>query len=281
MLRVIHPGFYTTIQDAGRFGYRDIGVPVSGYMDAFAARFANALLGNQPEDAVMEISLKGPTLMFGINTRVVTYGAEAHLKLDGEIRAHCIPFQIKAGQSLEIDTIEKGARLYLAVQAGFQTEKILGSRSFYPEITHTDKLYKNQELMLKETEFLPSGHAHVKHDDSTLTTNLLEVLKGPEYDCLTTEMCKKITELTFHVGHENNRMAYKLEEKISENKVDMLTSPTLPGTVQLTPSGGLMILMRDAQTTGGYPRILQLTDTAINILAQKREGDGIRFSLLN
>ncbi|MBU2525330.1 MAG: biotin-dependent carboxyltransferase family protein [Bacteroidetes bacterium] len=281
MLKVIHPGFYTTIQDAGRFGYRDIGVPVSGYMDAFAARFANALLGNHPDDAVMEISLKGPTLKFGINTRAVTYGAEAQLKLDGEIRAHFIPFPIKAGQTLEIGNIEKGARLYLALQGGFQTEEILGSRSFYPEITHSAKLYKNQELMLKETKVLPSGNAHLKHDNKILTTNLLAVLKGPEYDCLTAEMRKKIIDFTFHVGHENNRMAYKLEEKLSENKVDMLTSPTLPGTVQLTPSGGLMILMRDAQTTGGYPRILQLTEAAINILAQKREGDGIRFSLLN
>lgn len=280
MLKVIQPGFYTTIQDAGRFGYRDIGVPVSGYMDAFSARFANALLGNHPDEAVMEVSLKGPALKFGINTRAVTFGAEADLKLDGESKSHLIPFQIETGQVFEIGTITKGARLYLAVQGGFQTEKILGSRSFYPEITHTDKLCKYQELMLKETKVLPSGNAHLKHDNSPFTTNLLEVFRGPEFDCLTSEMRKKISDQTFHVSQENNRMAYKLAEKLSENTVNMMTSPTLPGTVQLTPSGGLMILMRDAQTTGGYPRILQLTDDAMNVLAQKKEGDGIRFSLI-
>ena len=75
-------------------------------------------------------------------------------------------------------------------------------------------------------------------------------------------------------------MAYQLDEKIDGHTISMLTSATLPGTVQLTPSGKLIILMKDGQTTGGYPRILQLTDTAISILAQKRTGDTISFKLI-
>ena len=74
-------------------------------------------------------------------------------------------------------------------------------------------------------------------------------------------------------------MAYQLNELIEGNKVSMLTSATLPGTIQLTPAGKLIILMKDGQTTGGYPRILQLSDMAMSILAQKRSGDHISFKL--
>ena len=75
-------------------------------------------------------------------------------------------------------------------------------------------------------------------------------------------------------------MAYQLNESISGHKVSMLTSATLPGTVQFTPNGKLIILMKDGQTTGGYPRILQLTDKAISVLAQKKAGDLVLFKLI-
>ena len=75
-------------------------------------------------------------------------------------------------------------------------------------------------------------------------------------------------------------MAYQLDETIDSHSISMLTSATLPGTVQFTPSGKLIILMKDGQTTGGYPRILQLTDKAISILAQKKSGDHFSFKLI-
>jgi allophanate hydrolase subunit 2 len=74
-------------------------------------------------------------------------------------------------------------------------------------------------------------------------------------------------------------MAYQLEETINGHSYEMLTSATLPGTIQITPSGKLIVLMKDGQTTGGYPRILQLSDKAISILAQKKYGDAISFKL--
>jgi len=82
------------------------------------------------------------------------------------------------------------------------------------------------------------------------------------------------------VAKENNRMAYQLNEVLAGHDVSMLTSATLPGTVQLTPAGKLIVLMRDGQTTGGYPRILQLSNKAIAILGQKREGAVISFKLV-
>ena len=84
----------------------------------------------------------------------------------------------------------------------------------------------------------------------------------------------------FTVSKDNNRMAYQLTEGIEGNSATMLTSATQPGTVQLTPSGKLIILMKDGQTTGGYPRILQLTDEAICVLSQKKTSDILNFKLV-
>jgi len=105
------------------------------------------------------------------------------------------------------------------------------------------------------------------------------VSPGPEFDVLSKAQKELIFKKTFTIAKENNRMAYQLEESIGEHKHIMLTSATLPGTVQVTPGGKLIILMRDGQTTGGYPRILQLTEEAIDRLAQKTFGDTISLKL--
>ncbi|MFT5737788.1 MAG: allophanate hydrolase subunit 2 [Maribacter sp.] len=116
--------------------------------------------------------------------------------------------------------------------------------------------------------------------DSFLGETILKVYKAPEFDMLTETQLQVLFSKDFTVAKENNRMAYQLNEMLEGHNHSMLTSATLPGTVQLTPSGKLIILMKDGQTTGGYPRILQLSDKAIAILAQKRQGATISFKLV-
>ena len=116
--------------------------------------------------------------------------------------------------------------------------------------------------------------------DSLLDENVLHVGKGPEFELLSDKQLESLFAKEFTVANENNRMAYQLIEIIDGHSISMLTSATLPGTVQFTPSGKLIVLMKDGQTTGGYPRILQLTDNAISILAQKKTGDKFSFKLL-
>ncbi|MEX0291252.1 MAG: allophanate hydrolase subunit 2 family protein, partial [Flavobacteriaceae bacterium] len=107
----------------------------------------------------------------------------------------------------------------------------------------------------------------------------LEVQRGPEYDILNEAQLHTLFSKEFTIAKENNRMAYQLEDKIEGHTITMLTSATLPGTVQLTPAGRLIILMRDGQTTGGYPRILQLSQKAISVLSQKKYGDQVAFQM--
>ncbi|MDX1365873.1 MAG: allophanate hydrolase subunit 2 family protein, partial [Arenibacter latericius] len=115
--------------------------------------------------------------------------------------------------------------------------------------------------------------------DDMLDEESLKVYRGPEFDELTDKQLEELFTKEFSVAKENNRMAYQLNETIDGSNLSMLTSATLPGTIQLTPSGKLIVLMKDGQTTGGYPRILQLAEKAIDILSQKKSGDSIRFSL--
>lgn len=104
---------------------------------------------------------------------------------------------------------------------------------------------------------------------------------GPEFDILNDQDKKTIFNSTFMVTKDNNRMGYRLEGSPYTNPANynMLTSSVLPGTVQLTPSGQLIVLMQDCQTTGGYPRILQVTQSGINSLAQKKSSDAITFEI--
>lgn len=278
MLKILKSGLFTTIQDKGRYGYLNKGVPVAGYMDTFSATKVNMLLENDSEAAVMEITMTGPTLQFEEATYICMGGAELSVTLNNEPIQNYKVIKINKGDILSYGKLEKGFRSYLAIKGGFKSPLVLGSRSFFLSITPKNHFRDRDEVAY-------TGHStfHPKISelqvDSFLEKTILLVNKGPEYGILTDKQLEAIFAGDFTISNENNRMAYQLEEEINRHEISMLTSATLPGTVQLTPSGRLIILMKDGQTTGGYPRILQLSDRAISILAQKKFGDVISFKL--
>lgn len=278
MLKVIKSGFFTTIQDQGRFGFRQIGVPVSGAMDLAAASLANAMLENDEQAAVLEITMTGPVLEFEEATWIAIAGANLSPTLNGaDIEIHSV-HKIHAGDKLAFGKHIDGLRGYLAIKDGFQTPLILNSRSYYSSITKNDHLVAGMEVPYKEIlEFEPKITHIIRDDMNKFKT--FGVSPGPEFELLTDAQKELIFKNTFTIAKENNRMAYQIEETIGTHQHIMLTSATLPGTVQVTPGGKLIILMRDGQTTGGYPRILQLSEEAIDHLAQKTFGDTISFKL--
>ncbi|MBD1262072.1 biotin-dependent carboxyltransferase family protein [Maribacter polysiphoniae] len=278
MFKVLKSGFYTTLQDEGRFGYRDKGVPVSGVMDVGVVRNANILLENDHDAAVLEITMTGPTLQFERDTYIALAGAEFATTLNNEPISNNKVHKVKAGDILSYGRLINGFRAYLAIKNGFKTKEVLGSRSQYYPITKRGSLKDHEELKYDPyIDFEPKiSELKVK---SLLDEKVLEVSKGPEFKLLDDEQLENIFIKEFTVAKEYNRMGYQFNEKIKGHDWSMLTSATLPGTVQLTPSGKLIVLMKDGQTTGGYPRILQLRDKAISILAQKKLGDKVTFKL--
>lgn len=280
MVKVLKAGFYSTIQDLGRYGYQDYGVPYSGVMDTYSASMANILLGNDAHAAVMEITMTGPTLEFTCATSICISGADISPKLNTTSIKLNKPILIKSGDVISFGKRISGFRSYLAVLGGFKTEKTLNSYSMYQGITKQASLVKNSDLIIETAlKGFDKKHAVIKIRDSHFTTKHLEVFKGPEYEKLSKGQQALLFSQGFTISKENNRMGYQLKEPLKNNLEPIITSLVMPGTIQLTPSGKLIILMRDSQTTGGYPRVLQLKESSINILAQKLTGDSIHFNL--
>lgn len=279
MLKVLKSGFYTSVQDLGRFHYRNKGVPVSGVMDQMSVFKANSLLENDSSAAVLEITMTGPTLVFEEETYIVLAGAEMAVTLNNEPIQNYKVYQIDVGDILSYGRMDRGFRSYLAVKDGFKTKKVLGSRSFFKPITSENRIKDGDIIHFDYNKLFKPKISEIKVD-SFLRNTFIEVYKAPEFDLLNDRQLEEIFSKDFTVAKENNRMAYQLKEQIPGHDITMLTSATIPGTVQLTPSGKLIVLMKDGQTTGGYLRILQLSDMAISILAQKREGNNISFKLL-
>ncbi|MDU8886257.1 biotin-dependent carboxyltransferase family protein [Yeosuana sp. MJ-SS3] len=279
MVKVISPGFYSTIQDLGRFGYRQFGVPISGVMDSYSAKLANAILGNDENDAGLEITIKGPVLEFQTDTVICITGADLSPILNSILIENNKPISVKKGDVLSFGRLNHGVRSYLSVLGGFQTHLAMNSRSMYKNITES-QIIKKDDLLIINENIQDCNFNSISVDTRSLKSNIVEAYQGPEFDKLSKEEKKTLFSQKFTISKENNRMAYQLNELVINKIQPIITSLVLPGTVQLTPSGKLIILMRDCQTTGGYPRVFQLSEKGINTLAQKFTNDLIEFKLL-
>ncbi|MFY0627543.1 MAG: biotin-dependent carboxyltransferase family protein [Reichenbachiella sp.] len=277
-LKIISHGIQSSIQDGGRVGYRNIGVPISGAMDQYSMRLANALLGNDIESAVIEMICIGGKFEFLCDTHIVISGADFSPKLNAKSIELNKPYQVTSGDILSFGKPKYGQCAYLGIKGGVNSRVLLGSRSHMSGITSFERLMKGRALdIIPHQSSLKSINSKVSINKDRFNQSNIVVLKGPEYE----DHYKDIENQTFSIDISSSRMAYLFKERINLKSTypEMLTSAVMPGTVQLTPSGQLIVLMRDCQTTGGYPRIFQLTEDSINILSQKRVGHTISFTI--
>ena len=282
MIEVLKAGLWTTVQDHGRIHARTWGVPVSGAMDRSGMDLANALLNNKEGTAVLEITLVGPELKFHEDTWFCLAGADLSPTLNGKSIDVLHPCLAREGDVLKFGIPKYGIRTYLSVSGGFKTITVLGSKSQYAPITGQGRLSNGDYLETCNSEDASFHTAsHIKFDENVFKNIRLKAFPGPEYECLNKGQKKQLWKNSFTISSKNNRMAYQLNEPVKNAMDPIITSHVLPGTVQLTPSGRLIVLMRDAQTTGGYPRVLQLTEASINILSQKYSSESIQFERID
>jgi len=278
MIKVLKAGFYTSIQDRGRVGFASVGVPTSGVMDQYSANIANTILNNDIEDAVLEITFGGCELQFLTETIICVSGADFSATINGKLIVLNTRIQVQKNDVVSFGKRKYGVRSYLAVKFGFQSQVILNSRSFYQQITNDFIIGNNDRLAISAFKNnLESSNTSLKILKSHFDSSKINCYEGPEFELLNPHQRKKIKEHSFTISKDNSRMGYRLNELVENNLPSIITSAVLPGTVQLTPSGTLIILMRDCQVTGGYPRILQLTDAAMDILSQKMTQQKILF----
>ena len=281
MIEIIRQGIYTSIQDKGRLNLQDYGVPFSGALDQQAFGFANKLLNNSENAAALECSFKGPKILFHMKTYITLTGADMDAKINENYITNYIPIQVNKGDILDMKTSKNGCRTYIGIEGGFKSEKILGSRSQFIGITKNKKIEKRTLIYHEKSNNYFSQKSHLIKPKIDYKEMNIEVYPGPEFNLLKQKQKDFLINNTFHISKLNNRMAYRLNEKLKNQLPQIWTSPILPGQVQCTPDGNLIILMRDAHVTGGYPRIFQLSDNAINLLSQKTTRDQIQFKLID
>lgn len=280
MITVLNSGIYSTIQDLGRSSFANIGVPVSGAMDSYAAKIGNQLLHNKLEDAVIEITFGGCKFRFEKDLKICLSGANFSPKIDDKKVLMNSVLDVKKDAILTFGRKVNGVRTYLSVQGGLLSESILKSKSFYKGITENFVLKKGDQLQVNlSKEIYRNTFSKIKIGENHFKAHTIACNRGPEFDLLSSEQKKRLIKKLFTISNDNNRVGYRLEDVMENQLKPILTSGVLPGTVQLTPSGRLIVLMRDCQVTGGYPRVLQLTEEAINRLSQKGTNDIIQFVL--
>ncbi len=270
----------SSLQDEGRMLGTQFGIPSSGAMDQFSYRWANHLLQNQNNALALEMAQPGLKIQFDQACKVSLAGARVVVKVNQQTLTNPAIISIAAADILEVGGFQSGSRLYLCIQGGFQVNQFLGSGSDFESVTFPSKRSTND--FLSYFSFPQSFDLGAKPKWETAWFESLEIkaYPGADWGLLSAKQQKQLRTSTFHLSKFSNRMGIQFEELILNQLEDLPTNPVFPGTVQLTPGGRIIVLMRDAGVTGGYPRILHLSEDGQSQLAQKKVGEPIRFQLM-
>lgn len=282
-LVVVKPGMLTTVQDLGRWGFQDSGVPVAGPMDAYSHRQANHLVGNADTAAALEVTLIGPDLEFEGDVTFAIAGAEFPVKLDDWPGALQRPVAARGGSRLAFGVRSRGARAYLAVAGGLDVPPVFGSRATHllsamgpmggRALAAGDRLRVGTEVggrrAVGQPLPLPAGGARVR------------VIWGPQEDFFTDEARAALVTSRFEITPQSNRQGYRLSGTplAHARGADILSDATPVGSLQVPASGQPILLMADRQTTGGYPKIATVITADLPLAGQLAPGDWIEFTV--
>ncbi len=279
LFKVIKPGLLTTIQDLGRFGFQKYGVVTSGAMDPFAMQVANILVGNQRDEACIEITMVGPEFIVMSDFTMAITGADFNIRVNGEPISMWKSIQLKKGDHLVFGSARSGIRSYLSVSGGFDVPIVMGSKSTYiragigKAITKGDKLFgfvakRKAGVGIFYTE-IPTYRKEVE----------VRVVKGPHTDRFTKEGLNNFFNEIHTISPQSDRMGYQLESQpiTHQNGADIWSDAIPFGGIQVPASGKPIILMADRQTTGGYTRIATVISVDIPKVAQLIPGGKIQF----
>jgi 5-oxoprolinase (ATP-hydrolysing) subunit C len=270
-LIVLEPGIESRIVDLGRPGTRSLGVPVGGAADRRSLIMGNSLIGNPPDAAALEIALKGPRLRADADVGCVLFGAPFELHRDGYPLEVGRSFTMRAGQESHIGGAKFGARAYLCVRGGFDVPLILASKSALRPIQANDLLPCRASTI--DVRFCPELQADFP---AAWSAAGLQGVQASWFDE------REFFNQTFTITPASNRMGLRLSgQALTMPKKEMISEPVCPGSIQVTRDGQCIILGVDGQTIGGYPKIAQVIQADLDLLAQMRPGQSVRFSKIS
>lgn len=280
-LRVLAGGLGNTLQDAGRWGYRHMGIPVSGYLDPLFARCAQALVGNEANAAALEMRILGPTLeVVDGPLRLALCGeVSARIRRAGSGEMPLPPWQtacLQAGDVLQIGAILRGVA-YLAVAGGFNTPPQLGSRATYTPA----RIGGLDGRALVSGDWLPAAPCRDEgeriappwqHEEGAI-----RIILGPQDDAFSAEALAAFLAGLYTVTRDCDRMGMRLHGPALTHANATISDGVAPGAIQIAGDGQPIILLADCQTVGGYPKIATVISADLPRLAQCPPGSEIRF----
>ncbi|HEX7968262.1 MAG TPA: biotin-dependent carboxyltransferase family protein [Stellaceae bacterium] len=295
-IEVIKPGLATSVQDAGRPGYYNLGIPLSGALDQYALRVANLLVGNDEGAAVLEAALLGPELVFRKSAIIAVAGAEATPKINGQARPRNESFAVKTDDRLSFDYMKLGARVYIAVAGGIDVPAVLGSRSTYG----LGALGGFAGRKLAPGDVLPvaaapqrarAGRTAPGELVGTYPKSLeIRVLPGLYFHRLTDESAASFFEDTWTVAPEADRIGYRFRKGralsfrdrkqpfgAGSDPSNIVDAGYPYGSIQVPGGVEPIILHRDAVSGGGYAMIGTVISADMDRIAQMQPNNLARF----
>jgi antagonist of KipI len=268
-------------------------------MDALSLRVANLLVANAEDAAALELTLLGPTLQFEQDALIAICGGDFAPRVDGSSVPLHRPVWIKSGSTLSFGAARQGCRAYLAIAGGIEVPEILGSRGTYLRAgiggldgraleavdllaaVMPDEVSQRFAACLARERDVPyvSVPWQAALQVYPAPSPELRAIRGAEFESLTPESQKRLFSNDFEVTSQSDRMGYRLAGpnlELSQTR-DLISSAVCPGTLQLPPEGQPILLMADAATTGGYPKIAHLASVDLPAAAQLRPGDFFRL----
>ncbi|MFA6021294.1 MAG: biotin-dependent carboxyltransferase family protein [Rhodospirillales bacterium] len=277
-LLVHRPGLMSTLQDEGRLGLLDRGVPPSGALDLELLVIANRLCGNEDLEAGLELIGQGPVLEITAESLRLAVAGEAAIRIDGEAMASWRSFTLHRGQRIELGAITTTRAAYLAVTGGFAAPPILGSRSAYVRAGLGIRLQEGLALALRN-EAAPQGpDLFLPHPDIAPPA-VLRVIAGPQSDAFTLEARRLFFETTWLVGDLSDRMGLRLQGPKLAHAAgpDIPTEGLVKGCIQVPGDGQPILLLCDHQTTGGYAKIAVVIGADMPAAGRLMPGSRVRF----
>ncbi len=297
-IRILKPGLLSTVQDMGRKNYLSDAVPFSGVMDQLSAQIANIAVGNDPGCAVSEFTQSGASFKVEEDIVLAWSGEGAYLSSGGRHLPSGRPVFVPAGAEIYLEHNPDGFRSYVAVAGGWDAPEVLGSRSTYipagiggingRALLEDDELNSSPALSPLSRQIVESlAGEGINYPNWQIAVGAflpvdrctIRVIPGKEFDWFDDASKQHIFTGKIAVANNSSRMGYRLQgAKMSRVRWDeMLSTAVVPGTVQVAGDGELILLMADAQTTGGYPRIAQVASVDMPLCAQLKPGDELSF----
>jgi len=282
--KILAPGGFTSVQDRGRFGYQQMGVPVSGALDSFAFTLANLLVGNHENQAVLEITIMGPSLEIQKKMDIALTGARMGMFLNNNPVEQWKSIRVKPGDILTISQVQSGCRAYLAVGGGIKVPEVMGSYSTYAGGKlggfRGRPLEKGDELTTHDTKLLDKQRSIPQNLIPQYPSNAtIRAIPGPQDDYFN-EGLTTLFATEYMVTAKADRMGYRLQGNALPIRKDMpksiISEPSMPGGIQIPPDEQPIILLVE-QTVGGYAKIATVISTDQSKVAQTTPGDMILF----